>query len=182
MVWTLWITGLPGSGKSTITTALSKILRRHGFLFDILRIDELRRIVTPQPCYSEEEREIIYSALVYSALKLTKNRINVIIDATGNRVKYREKARSLLSPFIEVYVRCPLNVCIEREQSRTASYYAPKNIYAKAEKEHNTVPGIGVPYEEPLKPDIIIDSSKKNPSKSAQIIFSFIQRNYSKDL
>ena len=73
------------------------------------------------------------------------------------------------------------NVCIEREQSRTARHYAPENIYAKAEKEHNTVPGIGVPYEEPLKPDIIIDSSKENPSKSAKIIFSFIKRNYGND-
>lgn len=176
MAWTVWITGLPGSGKSTIAKALSEMLRSDEIKFDVLRMDELRRVVTPNPTYSEEEREIVYAALVYTALTLNRNGINVLIDATGNRRKYREKARSLISDFMEVYVKCPIEVCIEREKLRKESWGAPKDIYDKAIKGiSRTVPGLGVPYEEPLSPEVTVDSSKLEPLESAKIIYRAIK-------
>ncbi|MEM2122766.1 MAG: adenylyl-sulfate kinase [Candidatus Bathyarchaeia archaeon] len=172
MAWTLWITGLPGSGKSTIAGALSEILKGEGIRFDVLRMDELRRIVTPEPTYSEEEREIVYAALVYTALMLNRNDVNVVIDATGNRRRYREKARGLISEFMEVYVKCPIELCMEREGRRRRRWGAPEAIYDKAFKGvSGTVPGLGVPYEEPLNPEVTVDSSRLKPSESAHVIY-----------
>ncbi len=177
MTWAIWITGLPGSGKSTITRALSEKLRTDKVKFDILGMDELRRVVTPKPTYSKEERETVYAALVYAALVSNRNCVNVLIDATGNRRRYRDKARILIPQFFEVYVKCPLDVCIERERSRKVLWDAPREVYDKAFKGvSRSVPGIGEPYEEPLKPEVVVDSSKLTPSESAQIIYLAIKR------
>src|SRR5512140_183331 len=82
----IWITGLPGSGKSTLADALKEL--RHDFV--ILRMDELRKIVTPEPTYSGPERDLVYRSLVYLAGKLAECGHHVIIDATGNMKKWRE--------------------------------------------------------------------------------------------
>lgn len=178
--WCVWVTGLPGSGKSTITRALLRKLSSLGFQAQLLSSDALRRVMTPNPKYTEEERDIVYGTLVYIAGLLTDNGVNVIIDATGNRRKYRDQARRRIQLFMEAYVRCPIEVCIERESKRGAdSYGAPKNIYAKAfTGESRTVPGLGAPYEEPLNPEVIVDSDKLNPEECAEKILEAIIRNF----
>jgi len=118
---------------------------------------------------------MVYEAIVYLASLLTKYGVNVIIDATGNRRRYREHARKIIPKFMEVYIRCPLKVCIKRESKRVNIYGAPKNIYAKAlAGESKTVPGVGVPYEEPLNPEIIVDSDKLNPEECAERILKVL--------
>jgi len=92
--WCVWITGLPGSGKSIVANALREKLQRHNIKAQILSSDALRKAVTPEPTYTEEERDIFYSALVLVAQHLTENGINIIIDATGNRRRYRQTART----------------------------------------------------------------------------------------
>ncbi|MGC8960832.1 MAG: adenylyl-sulfate kinase [Candidatus Bathyarchaeia archaeon] len=182
MAWTVWITGLPGSGKSTIAEALSEILRREGVKFDVLRMDELRRVVTPNPTYSEEEREIVYAALTYTALALNRNGVNVVIDATGNRRRYREKARNLIPAFMEAYVKCPIELCMKREGSRRRRWGAPEAIYDKGFRGvSGTVPGLGVPYEEPLNPEVTVDSSRLKPSESAQVIYKAMREKLYRD-
>jgi adenylylsulfate kinase len=179
MGWAIWITGLPGSGKSTIATSLFELLRDHGMYCEILRMDNLRNIVTPNPSYSEDERELVYSSLIYAALLLTRNNIDVVIDATGNKRSYRRKARKLIPKFMEVYVKCPLEICIKRERSRIQRWNAPKGIYNKASKGiSRSVPGVNVPYEEPLIPDVIIDSSKINPKEAAHIIYLRLKKRF----
>lgn len=151
----VWITGLPGSGKSTFADELKKIYPE----LVVLRMDELRKIVTPDPTYSESERDIVYKAMVYIAGKLTELGHNVIIDATGNLRRWRELARQLIPRFAEVYLKCPIELCIRREQQRLESREAPKDIYKKGASGW-PVPGIAAPYEEPLTPEIIIDTEK----------------------
>jgi adenylylsulfate kinase len=99
--WCVWITGLPGSGKSTIAHLLSKELRSLGIHVCVLSSDALRKVMTPNPRYTEEERDVVYGTLVYIAKLLTDNGVNVIIDATGNRRKYRDNARREISQFME---------------------------------------------------------------------------------
>jgi adenylylsulfate kinase len=152
---TLWVTGLPGSGKSTVADALKKAHPE----FIILRMDEIRKIVTPEPTYSDSEREIIYRALVFFAKKLTELGHHVIIDATGNLRRWRDLARRIIPKYIEVHLRCPLELCIEREMKRSERHEAPKYIYKKG-AGGSPVPGIVAPYEEPLSPEVIIDSDK----------------------
>jgi len=161
----LWITGLPGSGKSTVAVAINKIIPDAV----ILRMDDLRKIVTPEPTYSESEREYVYRALVYTAKTLYGLGHTVIIDATGNKKSWRALARDLIPDFFEVYLECPLELCIEREKRRTDTHGAPKDIYEKS-KAGAPVPGLNVPYEEPEKPELIIDIVKESPEDAAKRI------------
>lgn len=135
----------------------------------------LRRVVTPTPKYTGEEREIIYSTIVFVAKLLAQNGVNVIIDATGNRRRHRDYARKQIPRFIEAYVRCPLELCIKREAERRETLYAPKQIYEKAFTGRSaTVPGVGVPYEEPINHEVIIESDKLNPDQCAEKILELL--------
>ncbi len=165
----VWITGLPGSGKSTLSDSLKE---RHPD-FIILRMDEMRKIVTPKPSYSEEERDIVYRCLVFLSAQLTELGHNVIIDATGNLRKWRELARSLISGYIEVYLKCDVEECGKRELKRNDMRGAPRDIYKKG-KEGWPVPGINAPYEEPASPEIVIDAKKTSIAAAAEIVSSYI--------
>ena len=113
--WCVWITGLPGSGKSIITQALLEQLKHQDIHAQLVSVDMLRRAVTPKPIYSEKERNMVYACIVFVSKLLTDNRVNVIIDATANRQRYRDDARKQIQLFMEAYVRCPLELCKERE-------------------------------------------------------------------
>ena len=177
--WCIWITGLPGSGKSTIARKLKEKLNQLGVKSYIVSSDALRRLATPNPKYTEDEREIVYGALVYAAKVLVENGVNVIIDATGNRRKYREKASKNIENFMEVYLKCPLEVCIKRESKRRETYLAPRGIYKKAfTGESKTVPGIGVPYEEPINPEVTIETDKVEVNEAVEIILRAIREKF----
>jgi len=167
----LWITGLPGSGKSTIAETI-KTLHPD---FIVLRMDELRRIVTPEPSYSEEEREMVYRCLVYMASTLVDNGHNVLIDATGNLRRWRDLARDLITRYGEIYLKCPLEVCREREVMRRETYGAPRNIYRKS-KAGWPVPGVSAPYEEPENPSLIVETDKISMPEILQKIEDVITR------
>lgn len=169
MAWVVWFTGLPGCGKTTIAEKTKALLSENGIKSRTLQLDEIRRVITPHPMYTDEEREIVYASLAYMAKLLSEAGVNVIIDATANRRRYRDLARGLVDSFAEVYIKAPLDVCISREAVRKARF-APKEIYKKAASEKAAVPGVNVPYEEPLKPEIVADSEKLSPEESAQFI------------
>jgi len=169
--WTIWLTGLPGSGKTAIAKRLCAKLHKRGVHSQILSTDGLRKVMTPSPTYSEDERERVYATVVYMANVLNQNRVNVIIDGTGNRRKYRDLARRELKKFVLVYVRCPLEACIAREKRRAKGSEAPTEIYEKAfNGRSTTVPGINVPYEEPLDAEIVVDSNLTGASECAEEI------------
>lgn len=171
----LWITGLPGSGKSTIADAVKE--RCPAFV--ILRMDDLRRIVTPQPTYSEAERDMVYRSLAYFARTLSDLGHDVIIDATGNMKRWRELARQLIPIFAEVYLKCSLDICRQREGRRTETHGAPRGIYKKSMAGW-PVPGVTVPYEEPLNPELVIDVEKVSAVAAAERIVRFIERSRKK--
>jgi adenylylsulfate kinase len=155
-----------------VTETLLTALDEKGVRAQLLSSDALRKVLTPKPSYSLEERGIVYDTLVYVAKLLTQNDVNVVIDATGNLRRYRDNARNRIRSFIEVYLECPLKVCMEREARRGKTYHAPKQIYTRAkEGKAPTVPGVGQPYEPPLKPELTIDTTKVNPEGAAQKIW-----------
>ncbi len=175
MAWAVWITGLPGSGKTTIAREVAHLLgdRR----LKVLQLDEIRVVVTPRPRYTKEERDIVYSFLAYTAKVLTECGINVIIDATANRKRYRQLARTLIPDFVEVHVTCSLDTCLQREAERVAEF-APKGIYAKAKTQGAPVPGINVEYEATEHPEIVIESERMTSSQAAHIITEDIRRRF----
>ena len=115
----IWLTGLPASGKSTIVKALKPQLEGLGCVVEVLESDAVRRILTPAPTYSHEERDLFYRALAFMGARLVAHGVTVIIDATANRRAYRDFARSLIQNFIEVAVECPLELAMQRDYKGT---------------------------------------------------------------
>ena len=139
----------------------------------------IRQYATPQPAYTEAERATVYGALVFSAKMLTENDVNIIIDATGNRRLFRDQARQAITRFMEAYLECPLEVCMRREAERKNTHLAPVGIYKKAEGgRSSTVPGLGAPYEEPLNPEVKVDSARLLAEECARKILAAIQEQF----
>lgn len=157
MSWAVWITGLPGSGKTTLTRQVAAALGTRGVPVKVLELDEIRQVVTPTPTYSEAEREIVYRALAYMAKLVTEAGVPVLIDATAPRRAWRDLARSLIPAFAEVQLLCPLEVCRERERNRPEGY-APRAVYARGGLPGATVPGVDVPYEGSLHPELVLNT------------------------
>ena len=175
--WAVWITGLPGSGKSVISRTLIGFLEDRGIRVQLLSSDTLRKTLTPNPKYSIEERDIVYDTLVYIAVLLTQNGVNIVIDATGNLRRYRDKAREKIPRFLEVHIDCPIDVCMKREAYRKQTYHAPREIYSKAlGGEASTVPGIGQPYEPPLHPEVIVNTLQSTSKEAARKVLDAILR------
>ena len=113
--------------------------------------------------------------MVFVAKILTQNGTNVIIDATANRRRYRNAARRNIPRFAEIYLRCPLEVCMQRERRRKRRFGAPSRIYLKAKTgASKTVPGVGVPYEQPFSPELTVDTYQLRPRESADQIVKLV--------
>lgn len=167
----LWITGLPGSGKSTYAEAVKELYPD----FVLLRMDELRKVVTPEPSYSDNERDLVYRCLVYTAEMLVRHGHSVVIDATGNLRKWRDLARRIIKSYGEIYLKCPVDKCIEREAQRVKTHGAPAAIYNKG-KAGWPVPGMNAPYEEPQNPELIIETDKTTLQEAVGLIENLIRK------
>jgi len=163
----IWITGIPASGKSSLTRELVKRLAERGVSAVVLESDEMRKILTPVPTYGEEERDAFYRSLAQVGGLITRSGVPVIFDATANKRVYRDYARTLIPRFVEIYVKCPLEICMQRD---------PKGTYGRAIRgEARSVPGIQATYEPPRSPDITLDG--RNPTEeSADAVIDLLQR------
>ena len=161
MSWAIWITGLPGSGKSSLARGAAAELEALGERVVVLELDEIRKFLTPAPMYSETERELVYRALVYMATALVSVGVPTIVDATAHRRAWRDLARASIKRFAEVQLECPLEVCRERECHRREGN-APRAIYAQAGTPGAAVPGMDVPYEPALAPELVIDTATQD--------------------
>jgi adenylylsulfate kinase len=165
----VWITGLPASGKSTITKALKAQLAERGVDAAGLESDALRKIF--QQPYTPEGREAFYRQMVFVGALLMEHGVPVIFDATANRRSYRGRARHEIERFVEVYLDVPLETCIVRD---------PKGIYRSAATgEATNVPGLQDPYEPPESPDVVVHG--ENPESDARrIIEKLLEKGYVK--
>lgn len=162
MSWAIWITGMPGSGKTTLARSAAVALQARGIAVKVLELDEIREVITPRPTYTEAERDVVYRALVYMAKLLVEAGVPVLVDATGHRRAWRALARELIPGFAEVQLRCPLEVCREREQHRRRGH-APSGIYAHGRQPGATVPGVDVPYEVSPEAELTLDTHEGDP-------------------
>ncbi len=167
----VWISGLPASGKSTLTKALNAELAGRGIDVAVLESDELRRVFTPEPRYDEKERETFYRQMVYVGALLVRHGVPVIFDATANRRVWREEARRAIPRFVEVYVNSALEVCMARD---------PKGIYRMARQGGAaSVPGLQSPWEPPERPDIEVCGDREAPEAAAQrVVAKLIEKGF----
>jgi adenylylsulfate kinase len=163
----IWITGLPASGKSTVTSALKEQIRGTGVAFTVLESDRMRKEFSDNPQYDERERELFYRSLAFIGRVLVEHGISVIFDATANRRSYRRQAREHIPRFIEVFVDCPLEVCARRD---------PKGIYRLArEGKASNVPGLQASYEPPENPDVVIQADSEDAQIGARRIMETLK-------
>jgi adenylylsulfate kinase len=166
--FTIWLTGLPSSGKTTLANAFSLLLSEQGVSVQILDSDDLRRRLTPHPIYSDEERDWFYNMVIFLAELLTENGVNVLISATAPRRAYRNQARSRIKRFAEVYVDCPEEECRKRDS---------KGLWEKADKgEITALPGAGVPYEPPDSPEVKVDTAQLSIEAAANYLFDELEK------
>lgn len=157
MSFALWLTGLPASGKSAIARELLGALRSRGVDASVLESDVMRTQLTPHARYDEAERDFFYAALADIAAALVARGRAVLIDATANRRRYRNAARSRIANFCEVYVDTPLEVCRARD---------PKGLYRSA----GNLPGAQAPYEPPVAPELVAHGERGAPADAARCI------------
>jgi adenylylsulfate kinase len=148
----LWITGRPACGKSTLARALVDALTARGRRATLIDSDEVREAITPEPTYSPEERGLFYRALAYLAARLAREGIIAVVAATAHEAAYRRWASEICPGWFLIYARCPREVCEARD---------PKGLYARARRDPcNTLPGVGVPYEEPADADLVVETDR----------------------
>lgn len=169
--FTIWMTGLSGSGKSTLAGILKESLETDYDRFvEILDGDEVRKGLSRDLGLSKEDREEHARRVSYLAKVLSRNGVISIVALISPYRSSRASAKEVIGEdrFVEVYVKASLATCEIRD---------PKGLYKKARKgEITNMTGIQDPYEEPLSPDIVINTEAGSQDKSAQEIISGLQK------
>lgn len=160
----VWLTGLPGSGKTTISNELEPRLRRTGKPVEVLDGDEIRQNLSKGLGFSREDREAHLRRVTYVAKLLSRNGVAVIAAFISPYRNIRDYARKETTNFLEVYVKCSVETCARRD---------PKGLYKKASTgQIKDLTGPQDAYEEPLNPDLVVDTEALTVSESADLIMS----------
>jgi adenylylsulfate kinase len=172
--WTIWITGLSGSGKTTISKELIKILDVNLVRHHYIRLDDIRQFLTPNPTFSKEEREFVYRASVFTAKILNDYGINAIIDSVDGQGAGRHLGMATIGNFGVVQVTCPLEECIRREKHRTDKAEIV-DLYQRALQGQLKLAGMGLEYHIEQSPLLEVDSYNFEAAHSAELISAKIE-------
>jgi adenylylsulfate kinase len=172
--WTIWVTGLSGSGKSTICKELMNILDARIIKYEYIRADEIRQFLTPNPTFSNQEKELIYRSSVLIAQLMNSHGINAIIDSVDGRGEGRKLGREIIGNFRVVWVDCPIDLCIEREKNREDKA-AIFDLYQRALQGELKLPGLGYDYAYDKEPILKLDSSIIPARESGRAIADLLE-------
>jgi adenylyl-sulfate kinase len=160
----VWFTGLPSSGKSTLAELLAQDLSRRGLPVEVLDGDEVRQRLTRGLGFSKEDRDENIRRIAFVAKLLSRNNVCAITAAISPYRSARDEARGEIGRFAEVYVKCPLETCIARDV---------KGLYRRAlAGEIPNFTGISDPYEEPLNPELAVETDQENTAASLRRILA----------
>jgi len=165
--FTLWFTGLPSSGKSTLARRVEDVLLERGLRVEVLDGDEVRENLSKGLGYSKEDRDTNIRRIGFVARLLSRNGVVAITAAISPYRDVRDEVRRAIGRFVEVYVECPIDVLKERDV---------KGLYKKAlagEIKHFT--GVDDPYEPPLKAEVVIRSHEETVDQSVARIVSTLE-------
>lgn len=159
----VWLEGLPGAGKSTISQNIAKELRSRGRKVEILDGDEVRQMFSPELGFSRKDREMHARRVSYVANRLARNGVAVIVAMVTPYETSRQAARGVAEiPFHEVWLKCSPEVCRQRD---------PKGLYRRtAEGSISRLSGVDDPFEEPLNPDLAVDTSGSSVAECTALI------------
>jgi len=170
--FTLWLTGLSGAGKSTLALDLKSKLLGRGVEIELLDGDEVRTNLSKGLGFSKEDRDTNIRRIGYVSRLLARNGVGVISAAISPYREVRDEVRSETekdgAAFIEVFVKCPIDVLAERDV---------KGLYKKAlAGEIKEFTGVSDPYEEPLTPDITVETDRETVEESSRKILQELER------
>lgn len=155
---TVWFTGLPCCGKTTVADKVAEILKKQGYNTERLDGDIVRKGLTSDLGFSKEDRDENIKRVTFVAKLLTRNGVLVFATFVSPYIARRNKSREEIGEFIEVYVECPVEVCIKRDV---------KGMYKKAlAGEIKNFTGVDDPYEPPEHPELIINSNTETIEES----------------
>ena len=162
---TIWLTGLPASGKSTISNVLGEQLNKNNIKFYILDGDNLRSTINKNLGFSKEDRIENNRRVAYIAKVLNDAGVNAIVATVSPYKENRDLARDIIGEdnFIEVYVKASIETCISRD---------PKNLYSSSKKIKN-ITGLHEDYEVPNDPGIVLETEKYTPKELAEDLLKF---------
>ena len=156
--FTLWFTGMSGSGKSTLAEKCQEGLLERGVNTEILDGDIIRTNLSKGLGFSKEDRDINIRRVGFVCNLLTRNGAAAIAACISPYAAIRDENRALIGRFVEVYCEAPIEKLIERD---------PKGLYKKAlAGEIKGFTGIDAPYEEPVKPEVVVHTADETIDES----------------
>jgi len=151
---TIWFTGLPSSGKSTLAQAIERHLKACGRNVEVLDGDIVRTHLSKGLGFSREDRDTNIKRIAFVCALLTRNGVISIAAAISPYREAREWARREIGNFVEVYIKCPVEVCRQRDV---------KGLYKLADEgKIRDFTGVNDPYEEPLFPELVLETDKES--------------------
>lgn len=165
----IWLTGLPGSGKTTLTRILETKLKALELNVEVLDGDEVRKNLSPELGFSKTDREIHAKRVVYISKLLARNGVITLVALISPYRAFRDSARETIGEkFVEVWVKASSETCRKRD---------PKGLYKKAaEGKVAALTGLHDPYEPPLEPELVIETEQENEEESAARITHYLKQ------
>ena len=165
--FTLWFTGLACSGKSILADAVADDLKARGMKVERLDGDIVRKSLTRDLGFSDDDRRMNIERVTFVAKLLTRNSVAVLASFISPFNDIREYSRKEIGAYILVYVKCPIEVCEQRDI---------KGMYVKARAgEIKQFTGIDSPFEEPDKADIVVETDKQTVEESKKIVLDALE-------
>ena len=162
--FTLWFTGLPCSGKSAVADRVAAILRDRGLRVERLDGDTVRQELTRDLGFSKKDRDENIRRVTFVAKLLSRNGVAVLTSFISPYREMRDRARREATNFVEIYAKCPVAVCMQRDI---------KGMYQKAIRgEIKEFTGVSDPYEEPLNPEIVLETDKETLEESVERVLT----------
>ncbi|MFF9494585.1 adenylyl-sulfate kinase [Streptomyces flaveolus] len=167
---TVWLTGLPSAGKTTIAHELAGRLREEGHRVEVLDGDEIREFLSAGLGFSREDRHTNVQRIGFVAELLARNGVTALVPViapyTDSRDAVRKRHEAHGTAYVEVHVATPVEVCSVRDV---------KGLYAKqAAGELTGLTGVDDPYEEPVTPDLRIESQDQTVQESAAAVYALL--------
>jgi adenylylsulfate kinase len=165
--FTVWFTGLPSSGKSTLAEILFGELEGRGLKVELLDGDVVRTNLSKGLGYSREDRDTNILRIGWVAERLTYHGVAVIVSAISPYRETRDQVRKQVGDFVEVFVSCPVEECARRDV---------KGLYEKAMRgEITEFTGVSDPYEPPLDPEVTVETDKFSPQECLATVLDRLQ-------
>ena len=164
----LWFTGLSGAGKTTLSAAVAQAILARGRGVEVLDGDVIRTTLSKGLGFSREDRDTNIRRIGFVAKLLTRNGVPVIVAAISPYRAVRDEVRAEIGAFVEVFVRCPIEELIRRDV---------KGLYERALRgEVAQFTGVSDPYEEPLNPEVTVDTDRETIEQSTAKVMDALER------